>query len=116
MKTQISKKQIISCYGKENIIRLGYCELCFLLEALGARYYCAGVYGWSCDVYTLGNYAITTGYNPFGAIRPSLDLVEKYDKLSKRVRDNKAIKHYNTRFSKYYELLQKFIEEAINEK
>lgn len=45
-----------------NCISVGYCDLQYLLRCVNADYYTCGVYGWNFDVYTFGNYAITTGY------------------------------------------------------
>ena len=41
---------------------VGYCDLQYLLHYQSADYYTCGVYGWNMDVYTFGDYAITTGY------------------------------------------------------
>lgn len=41
---------------------VGYCDLQNLLHYQSADFYTCGVYGWNMDVYTFGDYAITTGY------------------------------------------------------
>lgn len=43
-------------------ISVGYCDLQNLLHYVSPDYYTCGVYGWNFDVYTFGDYAITTGY------------------------------------------------------
>ena len=48
------------------IIRVGYCELQNVLDHFHRIGYCAGKYGWNCDVYWSSQYIITTGYRPFG--------------------------------------------------
>lgn len=51
------------------IIRVGYCELQNVLGHFHRVGYCAGKYGWSCDVYWASQYIVTTGYRPFGKIK-----------------------------------------------
>ena len=59
MKRKTTRKWIADsyiCYGT------GYCDLQYLLRFQNADFYTCGVYGWNFDVYTFGDYAITTGY------------------------------------------------------
>lgn len=72
-------------YGKENVICLGYCVNQRLIARFTPRFYTCGVYGWNADIYDFGNFAICTGYRPFGNESKELrDICDKYEKkLSK---------------------------------
>lgn len=49
------------------IIKIGFCNLQEVLKFLDRDGYCAGAYGWKCDIYRITNdVAISTGYDPFG--------------------------------------------------
>lgn len=81
MKTKTTKKAIMQSF--ENVIQIGYCQAPNLLANLEPNFYTAGIYGWRADVYIVDNKtAIVTGYNPFGNINPSRELIEKYDRLA----------------------------------
>ena len=58
-KANVSRKWVNSNYY---CCSAGYCDLQNLLYFQSASYYTCGVYGWNFDVYTFGDYAITTGY------------------------------------------------------
>lgn len=63
---------------------VGYCDLQNLLRYTPADYYTCGIYGWNFDVYTFGDYAITTGY------RGMIDNVRKSYSHIIRKYENKA--------------------------
>ena len=49
---------------------LGYCDYQDVFKYLDANAYTCGVYGWNADIYEVGgNFAIVTGYRPFGKCR-----------------------------------------------
>ena len=67
----------------DNVIRVYYCDLQYLLRRESRIGYTAGVYGWNADVYDVGNgVAIVTGYRPFGDIHPRLSFVERYNRAA----------------------------------
>ena len=67
MKTQITKKAIMSAY--RNVIKVGCCDLQDALKWREPNFYTAGVYGWNSDVYVIDHdTVIVTGYRPFGNI------------------------------------------------
>ena len=70
-------------------IRVGYCDLYHTLHECtdGKDAYTAGVYGWNADIYEFGNFAIVTGYRPFGKDILSYKFCKRWEK--------KAQKHYN---------------------
>ena len=64
MKLKTTKSVIKN--GFNTIISIGYCSAQYLLYYKNPFAYSAGVYGWSCDYYQIGNKCISTGYSPIG--------------------------------------------------
>lgn len=62
------------------IIKVGYCDLQNLLKPLQRVGYCAGKYGWNCDVYRSSQYIISTGYRSFGDIKAPYDTCVKWER------------------------------------
>lgn len=58
-KAKTTRKWVAGNYA---CVSVGYCGLQSLLRYQSPRFYTCGVYGWNCDVYTFGDWAITTGY------------------------------------------------------
>lgn len=87
----------------------GYCDLQNLLHYQSASYYTCGVYGWNMDVYTFGDYAITTGY------RGTFDNVSKnYHSLIKEY-DDKARELLKAQWEKSYEELKAEVNNLLKE-
>lgn len=80
MKTKITRKAIKERF--ENIISVPYCSLQMLLHEEDADYYCTRIEGWACDVYIFEDVAISTGYAPFGNIKPAYELIKMYDAIA----------------------------------
>ena len=75
MKTQITKKAIMSAY--RNVIKVGYCGLQKALKWREPNFYTAGVHGWNADVYVIDcDTVIVTGYRPFGNIELPRSVIE----------------------------------------
>lgn len=113
MKVQVTKRMIKENYT--NIIEVSYCELQHLLRYEDARFYTAGIYGWSADIYEIDrNTVIVTGYSPFGNIRPDYKMVRKYDEKAREIHYDydKTYEQNRKRLSK---LLEKFIKEVVKE-
>lgn len=85
MKAKTTQKAIQQAF--DNIIQIGYCQAPYLLARLEPNFYTTSkLYGWRADVYIVDNKtAIVTGYNTFGNINPSHELIEKYDRLAAKV-------------------------------
>ena len=88
---------------------VGYCDLQNLLRYQSADYYTCGVYGWNFDVYTFGDYAITTGY------RGMIDNVSKDYHSLIREYDDKARELLKTQWEKPYEELKVEVNNLLNE-
>lgn len=113
MKKKVAKKFIKENY--KNVIKVGYCELWNLLNCEDEKYYCAGTYGWNCDIYQLNhNTVIVTGYRSFGNIIPSTELTKEYEE--KAVKCIKSTNKYDDRKELLDKILDEFVEKAINKK
>ena len=116
-KVRTTQKAIKEVY--QNVIAVGYCNLQSLLDFFydKERYYTVRREGWGSDVYDFGLTAISTGYAPFGNIRPSYDLVEKYEHEAQKLRSISLLKiTYPEKRKKAEKLMNDFIKEALAEK
>lgn len=60
-KIKVSKAEMRKNYY---IVSIGYCGASYLLKDKMPIAYSCGVYGWSCDYYSIKNVVISTGYSP----------------------------------------------------
>lgn len=85
MKFKTTQKAIRANYNK--IICVPYCGLQNLLNYESPVAYTARREGWAADIYDMGGgVAIVTGYAPFGNIRPSYELRERYETQAEKIR------------------------------
>jgi hypothetical protein len=77
MKIKTTRKQVIKSH--KAVIAVSYCALQNLLRHENAYAYNKGVFGWNYDAYSVGIYAIATGYRNMPGIRADYDLVREYD-------------------------------------
>ena len=84
MKFKTTQKEIKANYN--TIICVPYCELQNLLNYESPVAYTVRREGWAADIYDMGGgVAIVTGYAPFGNIRPSYELRERYEKQAEKI-------------------------------
>ena len=84
MKTQITKKAIMSAY--RNVIKVGYCDMQDALKWREPNFYTAGVYGWNADVYVIDyETVIVTGYRPFGNVEIPREVIETLNKCAESI-------------------------------
>ena len=102
MKTKVTKREVMNGYSE--VAEIGYCELQTVLSYIDAKYYTCGLYGWNSDIYEIGNFAICTGYRPFGTFRPNYKTVRSLEDKAKKIYSNKTWK-YETKVRKVKELL-----------
>lgn len=112
MKFKTTQKAIKANYN--TIICVPYCGLQTLLNYENPVAYTVRREGWAADIYDMGGgVAIVTGYAPFGNIRPSYELRERYEKQAEIIRD---MYRYSTKLNdtrnKLRELQAAFIEEV----
>lgn len=84
MKYKVSKKQVQQ--GYKTIIAVPYNRLQTLLKCEKAEAYTERREGWAADVYGFDtDGAIATGNAPFGNIKPSAALMEKYEAEAREI-------------------------------
>ena len=80
MNTQTTRKAMLYDY---TCISVPYCGAYSMLKYRHPDHYTTGIYGWNADCYIFDNYAIVTGYRPFG-IKANSAICTKYnDKAEK---------------------------------
>lgn len=116
MKVKVTRKEIKENY--KNIINVSYCNLQYLLNIanITPAYYCTRAEGWACDIYIINNNTVVvTGYAPFGNIKPSFDLCEKYEKKAQKLLYSNKYKKYTTVQKHGRSLLIDFINQIVKE-
>ena len=116
-KVKTTQKTIKEAY--QNVIAVGYCNLQSLLDFFydKERYYTVRREGWGSDVYDFGNVAISTGYAPFGNVRPNYELTQKYEHKAQELRSISLLKTtYPEKRKEAEKLIAEFIKEALAEK
>lgn len=109
MKFKTTQKEIRANYNE--IICVPYCGLQNLLNYESPVAYTARREGWAADIYDMGGgVAIVTGYAPFGNIRPSYELRERYETGAKKIRE-----YYSFDYEKCKARLRGAIREFIEE-
>lgn len=102
--------------GYRNIIKVGYCDLQYLLYYKNPVAYTSGVYGWNADIYEIGRGSvICTGYRTFGDIRPDYKLVREYDKKAEKIVLSWNEYKHDEILKMLDELLNEFIEKVLGE-
>ena len=84
MKFKTTQKAIKANYN--TIICVPYCGLQNLLNYESPVAYTVRREGWAADIYDMGGgVAIVTGYAPFGNVRPSYELRERYETQAEKI-------------------------------
>ncbi len=110
MKFKTTQKAIKANYN--TIICVPYCDLQNLLNYENPVAYTERREGWAADIYDMGGgVAIVTGYAPFGNIRPSYELRERYEKQAEQIRYNYSLAWEEQR-EQLEQLARAFIEEV----
>lgn len=108
MKFKTTQKEIRANYP--TVISVPYCGLQNLLNYESPVAYTVRREGWAADIYDVGGgVAIATGYAPFGNVRPSYELREKYETQAEKIR---YISCYEEKRDALRELQRAFIEEV----
>ena len=112
MKVKVTQKAVKA--GHQHVLSVGYCNLQHLLRTREANFYTTRIEGWASDVYSIGTVAIVTGYSPFGDMRPSYELCQKYDEQAQEILNNHSLEYEEIK-KEIALLLNEFIEMAIKE-
>lgn len=110
MKFKTTQKAIKANYN--TIICVPYCGLQNLLKYESPVAYTERREGWAADIYDMGGgVAIVTGYAPFGSVRPSYELRERYETDAEKIRYNYSLAWEEQR-EQLKQLARAFIEEV----
>ena len=107
----------------DKVVRIGYCDMYFLLDTIERSGYNSGVYGWNCDIYrvytTTGKLVvITTGYRNMRGESVDHAKVRRYNDIAKAVSEysNPAyIRDYTERKQFLTDLLDTFCRDICGE-
>lgn len=77
MKFKTTRKNMKENYS--TIIKVGYCNIAYLLQYEQPIAYSTRSEGWACDYYEVDGVLISTGYAPIGNIVPSYDTCHRYN-------------------------------------
>lgn len=107
----------------DKVIRIGYCDLYFLLDTIERSGYNCGVYGWNCDIYRVYTstgklVVITTGYRNMRGESVDYKTVRRYNDIAKSVSEysNPAyIRDYTERKQFLADLLDTFCRDICGE-
>lgn len=106
MKFKTTRKAVTE--SSNTILKVGYCDLAYLLKFEEPIAYTSGVYGWNADIYKLDGLTIVTGYRPFGNYE-NYDLVHEYEDKARKIAGD-----YNTPWEERRDAVNKLLDEFIN--
>lgn len=109
MKLKASKKEIREYFN--TVLSIGYCDAQNLLNCKTPFAYSAGVYGWCCDYYQIGNVCISTGYSPIGT-PVDYKLLRELEGEAELIRHDYNL-DYSDRERKLNELLKVLIDSTL---
>lgn len=110
MKISTTQKEIKNTY--KNIISVPYCALQNLLNYQNPVAYTTRREGWASDVYSIDGVAISTGYAPFGNIKPSYSELKAVEVAAEKIRYGNL--PYTDMLSALNALLSEFIKTATS--
>lgn len=114
----MSKAKVTRKWVKDNYwcCSVGYCNLQNLLHYVSADFYTCGVYGWNFDVYTFGDYAITTGYRGMIDNIPTdyHSLIHEYDDKARVILEDMWNKPAEELKKEINDLLNEFLQKVFN--
>lgn len=113
MKFHTTQKAIRANF--HTVIYIPYCGLQNLLNYESPVAYTSRREGWAADIYDMGGgVAIVTGYAPFGNVRPSYELRERYERTAEKIRYDYSV-FYEEQKNNMHQLQRAFIREVTAE-
>ena len=123
MKARISQKEVRNTNSR--ILRIGFCDMQFLLQYHDCNMYSAGIYGWSCDYYIINSAntgvftpytIISTGYRPLDnrETKPDIELLMLFEKYASLVLDSATEASTAVKQSWLNRLLSAFVHHAVS--
>lgn len=89
MSMHITQKEVKSTHL--HTIAVPYCALQHLLRYRVPYAHTERREGWGADIYSIGTYAIATGYAPFGDVKPSHEILQKYEGVARVINNNNSL-------------------------
>ena len=90
MKIKVTEKAIRESY--KNIIKVGYCEMQYLLNYARESYYTCNRDGWKADFYEIDyDTIISTGYSPIGNKHIDYKELRKLEEEAQKIRYNYSL-------------------------
>ena len=77
MKFKTTRKNMKENYS--TIIKVGYCNIVYLLQYEKPIAYSTRAESWACDYYDIDGILISTGYAPIGNVAPAYDICHRYN-------------------------------------
>jgi hypothetical protein len=97
----------------DNKIKIGYCNLQWLLSRIDPAYYTTRAEGWGADIYIINSdTVIVTGYAPWGNITIPYDTQRKYNECAEKIACNYTLSYEQQRDA-LDDLINEFISEVI---
>ena len=110
MKERTTRKNVMQSH--DVIVKVGYCNLQFLLKHENEQFYTTRVEGWGANIYSFGSIAIVTGYAPFGNVSPSWDITNSYEKRAIAI--DSSDMNYENKMIETKKLLNEFLADMKN--
>lgn len=109
MKTKTTKKSVYANYGKERVFSFGYCDIYYIDKLFENILYTCGVYGWNSDILQFKNFALCTGYRPFGTKNKEIQAICK--EIDKKVKNDTQ---YYLHPEKYIQEIETRVNQVLN--
>jgi hypothetical protein len=113
MKYKTTKKEMKNRFNQ--IIKVGYENLQFLLKFVDPFAYSTRSEGWACDYYNINGVLISTGYAPMeskNTKKHGYDFIREYDDKAREIACNYNLS-YEQQKDQVMKLLDEFIKECI---
>ena len=109
MKVKITRQDAT---GWNGTLKVGYCDLQYLLMYKNAYGYNCGVYGWNFDSYCINGVVINTGYRSMVGNKVDYKLINEYNEKARKICNNSKLT-YKQKRAYVDRLLNNFIKKAI---
>ena len=108
MKYKVTKKQVNADY--DQILKVGYCDLQYLLRFSEPVAYSTRSEGWACDYYEVYGLLMSTGYAPIASKNVNCDynLIRSYNEKAREIYHKYSFK-YEEQKEEIDKLLKEFI-------
>lgn len=109
---KMTKRDVMNTF--DTVISINYCAAQTLLkgvEPIGVYY--SNATGWKADIYAFEGVAIVTGYQPFGNVKPSHNIIKRYEERARFIVDEWNERRFPGLKCSLNELLHDFIRKVV---